>query len=335
MRDDGDQLNNELPILNSVFDGHSEYSVKYNNRFIKFYLKHPAGKDSGSLYNEYEKARKKYIKEGLMSKDEQLEFILNNGWWSKEKENEIKYLEDSIKRFEQTRKKLLYQSDKRRINEQLADLTKKLAILRKEKSEFLSSTADDLASYDAANFFIENFVFFDKDFKKPFIIDDNDDDYYSSLINLYYRYSDEFSIDKIKKAALSMEFQNMLYISDGSCTDIFGMPVVRLTKNQADLLMWGGYYQKLIKSSQKEIPIEMYNDPEKFIEWYESVNKIEISEKNKNKKAKKKSKYGSDSKYLFGERDEIKEIGGQISGDKVLKDAEKSGGLGIYDLMEK
>lgn len=331
MQDDANQNN----ILTSIFDGKSEYTIECNSICSKFYIKHLAGRESVRLYNAYENARQKYIKEGLMSKDEQLEFIFEKGWWSHEKENEIKYIQSSIDRFEQTKKKLLYQADKKRISDQIRDLKIKLLILQKEKSDFLSSTADDIAAHDAAIFFIENFIFFDDSFRKNIVIDDSDDECFNNLIKLYYKYFEDYSQDKIKKAALSLEFQNILYISDGSCMDVFGIPAVKLTKNQADLLMWGGYYQKLIKNSQKEIPNEMYDDPNKFIEWYESVNKIELNQKNTNKKTKGRSKYGSESKFLFGERNEIKQIGGKISGDSILKDAEKVGSLGIYDLMEK
>jgi hypothetical protein len=269
-----------------------------------------------------------------MSSDDQLDFICKMGWWSREKDKEISSLESSIIRLEATRKKIIYESDRKRISEQINDLKLRISFKKQERSGFFSSTAEDLAAKDAAVFFIENFLFFDRTLKNKIKLND-DESYFAELLLIYYKYLEDCSIDNVKKAALSVPFQNMLHITSGSCTDVFGAPMIKLTKNQIDLLIWGNYYQKMIKNSPKEIPDDLYKDPDKFVEWYESAYSIETT-KNKTKKRKdKKSRYGSDSQLLFGERDDIKKIGGEISGDKVIRDVEKAGSLGMYDLMEK
>jgi hypothetical protein len=322
-------------ILEHIFSGYSEYSLE--NEFgkqVSVFIKHPSKSDAIKIYNQYNHYFNKYKNEGLMSQEEQLAFICDNGWWSKDKESEILYASDSIKRLEQTKRKIIYESDRKRIADQISDLKNKLLLLERQKSEYISSTAEDLASQESSSFFVENFIFIDKDFKEKINISDNDNIFNSCLL-IYYTYLNDFSALNVKKAALSLNFQNMLYTSSGSCMDVFGVPVIKLTKYQTDLLMWGNYYQKLVKNCTKEVPEELYKDPDKFIEWYESVNNIEINKKNTKKRRDKKSKYGSESKFLFGEREEVKKIGGEISGDKILKEAEKSGGFGIYDLMEK
>jgi len=322
-------------VLEPILNGYSEYSISLAaSGTTKLYIKHPSNFDSIKLYSIYIEFFEKFKKDGALSQSEQLSIMYENGWWSKEKEHEISYLNDSIKRLQQTRKKLIYDSDKKRIDEQINDLKNKLAILGKQKSEYVSSTAEDLASNECFNLFLENNIFIDKNFVEK--IDVSDDEVFDLCIPIYVKYLNQFSQTNIKKAAISTVFQNMIHTSSGTSMDVFGLPVIKLTKFQSELLIWSNYYQKLIKSCTKEIPDELYNDPDKFIEWYESVNNVEINKKSNKKRKDKKSKYGSESKYLFGDRDEIKKIGGEISGDKILKDAEKSSdGLGIYDLMEK
>jgi len=324
-------------ILNSIIEGYSEYSISCEdgNNFIA-YIKHPRQKELGFLYKIYTDSFNKYKKDGVPSKEEQFQFICDQGWWSQEKEKEIKYIQDSLARLQNTKKKLIYESDKKRIIEQINDLHNKLFLLEQKKSEYISLTAEDMAANDSANFFIENFIFLEIDFINKIDLDIQSEDCLKQITLAYYKYLEENSSINIKKAALHIPFQNMLYISCGSCIDVFGVPVIKLTKNQIELLMWGNYYQKLIKSSQKDIPEELYDDPDKFLEWYESVNKINVNQKS-SKKQGKKNKYGSESKFLFGERDEIKKMGENISGDKVLNDVaqSQSQSLGMYDLMEK
>lgn len=323
-----------LRILNSIFDGYSKYNL--NNGCA--YLKHPLQLDVNKIYLNYKDSCAYYENQGIMSEKEQMSLICENGWWSYDKENEILFLKKSLIRLQNTKSKLIYKADKERISEQIYDIEKKILLANRQKSEYIQTTSEDLASKESTYFFIKNFIFKDSEFKNKFIENEENDYEAEPELNLiYYRYLEEFSVKNIKKVALSVVFQNMLYTAPAfSCIEVFGNPVSKLTKNQMELLIWGGYYQKLIKNSQKEIPDELYNDPEKFIEWYESVNKVKINKKS-SKRPSKKSKYGSESKFLFGDRDEIKNIeGGEISGDKVLKEAEKRGGnLDFYDLMEK
>lgn len=322
-----------VKLLKNIFDGNSKYLLSSNNSLV--YLKHPSQYDIYDIYNVYEMFCKQYKDDyGLMSKDGQLDFICKMGWWSNDREKEISTLELSISRLEATKKRIIYESDKKRISEQILELKLKLAFKRDERAGFFSLTAEDIASKDAASYFIENFLFSDIDFKNKIQLDDNEL-YFNELLSIYSKYLEDSSVDNIKKAALSIPFQNMLSISSGSSMDVFGAPISKLTKNQLDLLSWGGYFQKMIKNSLKEIPDNLYNEPDKFIEWYESVNSVEATKNRSKKRRDKKNKYGADSKFLFGERDDIKKISGEISGDKILQDAEKSGSLGIYDLMEK
>jgi len=330
-----DAINNDssLRLLNSIFDGYSEYNLEDRSA----YLKHPLQSDINRIYINYKDFCSYYESQGIMPEKEQMALICEKGWWSEEKENEILYLKKSLKRLENTKSKLIYKADKDRIGEQIYDTQRKILLSNRQKSEYIQVTSEELASKESSYFFITNFIFKDKEFKNKFIENEENNVLENELTLIYYNYLGEFSIKNIKSAAISVVFQNMLYTAPScSCMEVFGVPAARLTKNQMDLLTWGGYYQKLIKNSKKEIPDELYDDPEKFIEWYESVNKVQINKKS-SKRSSKKSRYGSESKFLFGDRDEIKRIeGGEISGDKILKDAQNSGGkLDFYDLMEK
>lgn len=331
-----DNNSNNLHILNSIIDGYSKYDISIGT----VYLKHPSQKDTNSIYIAYNKFCKNYESQGILAEKDQISFICEMGWWSEDKENQLFYFNKSLERLKNTRSKLVYQNDKDRINEQILDIEKKILLITKERSEYIQSTSENMASKDSAYFFIENFIFSDKKMKNKVINENNEyeDDFYAQLMLIYYLYLGTFNNNNIKRVALSVPFQNMLHATPScSSMDFFGLPVVKLTKNQMDILTWGSYYQKLIKNCQKDIPEELYDSPDKFLEWYESVHKVQVNKKSSKKQSSKKSKYGSDSKFLFGERDEVKRIGGgDISGDKILKDAHSSGGqLNFYDLMEK
>lgn len=321
-----------LRTLNSILVGYSKYDL-YGKCV---YIKHPLQTEVNEIYLNYKESRSHYENQGIMSEKEQVDLICQMGWWTQEKESEIYYLKKSLERLRNTRAKLIYQTDKDRINEQILGICKKLSIVERKKSEYIQVTSEELASKDSSYQFISKFAFNDSKLSETFADIDN---YTESLLLLaYHQYLSNFSLLNIKKVALSPTFQNMLCTSpSGSCIEVFGVPSIKLTKNQIELLTWGNYYQKLITNSTKEVPDELYNEPDKFIEWYESVNKVQINKNKAKKSSSKKTKYGSESKFLFGDREDVKMISeGEISGDKILKEAELKGGkLDLYDLMEK
>jgi hypothetical protein len=102
------------------------------------------------------------------------------------------------------------------------------------------------------------------------------------------------------------------------------------------LLIFGKYYQNIIKNSDGNIPDSIYEDPDKIIDWFEASKKQKETMSDARNKLKNKSGSDNSSSFLFGNRDEVKAIGGgEVSGDKIIQETNQRGDLGIYDLIKK
>lgn len=327
-----EEKNKNLDLLHDIINGYSEYQTE--SGFI--YFKHLDVSQYQINISYYLKILQEIEGEGILSEEEQLENACKEGFWSKQQQNQIASIRKSISRLRETKKKLLYQSDKKRIEEQIAEQKKILFDLEEKKRTFLFLTSEQVAAKKSTDFYIKNFAYKDKNFSNKVFASEEDfefaDDFFIDSISVYYnKYLEKTSVFFIKKLALCSDFQNLLFISD-TPIDMFGKPIVNLTRNQIDLLIWGKYFKNIIQNVTKEIPEGLTDDPDKFLEWIDSLKDKKAQ---KNKKAAAQSGKNS-SKFLFGSSDEIKSMtGGDISGNKILKEASQKGSLNMTELMEK
>lgn len=331
MSENIDYKNKNFDLLNDIINGFSKYKTSYGDLYFK-HLDRTSNHHSISFYLN---CLKEIESDGILSEKEQIENACLQGLWSKRKEDEILSVSKSINRLKETKKKLIYKSDKERIEEQIGQQNNILKKLESEKREFLTLTSEQVASKKASDFYIKNFIYKDEKLSvKLFDIKNDfeyaDDGYIEDITYYYYMFLEKTNIANIKKLALSSDFQNLLFISDAP-TEVFGYPMSKLTKIQIDLLIWGKYFKNIIKNSTKEIPDGLTEDPDKFLEWVDSLKDKKSQKSKKSNKANQSS-----SKFLFGSSDEIRSMtGSDISGNKIIKEASDKGGLSMSDLMNK
>jgi hypothetical protein len=322
-----------LAVFDSICNGYSVYDIDQNLKNInKIYFKHLTYPESLGIKINYEIFFDEAIKSGILSESDQIKLASEKGWWTEGKESEIASIDSTIKRLNITKSKLIYNSDKDRINEQIDTERNKLNKLKKERSSYIIMTAEEWATRKTSDFFISNFAFKNSGLSDKIFGENLDED--EELVDLvtayYFKYLSEYSNKIIKTVAISTHFQNILFIGSSS-SEIFGTCIIKLTRYQHDLLVWGKYYQNIIKNSTTKVPDDVYEDPDKLEEWFESVK----NSKNTSKKPPK-SKGDGGSKFLFGDRNEIKNMtGGEISGDRIIRESQSKGGMGIYDLANK
>lgn len=332
MLKDVEEKNKNLDLLHDIINGCSQYKIESGN----IYFKHLDISQYQANISYYIKTLQDIESEGILSEEEQVENACKEGFWSKQQQNQIVSTKKSISRLKETKKKLLYQSDKKRIEEQIAEQKKILFELEEKKRTFLFLTSEQVAAKKSTDFYIKNFVYKDSSFSNKLFNSEEDfefaDDFFIESISVCYnKYLEKTNIFFIKKLALCSDFQNLLFVSD-TPIDIFGKPMVNLTRNQIDLLIWGKYFKNIMQNVTKEIPEGLTNDPDKFLEWIDSLKDKRAQ---KSKKAAAQSGKNS-SKFLFGSSDEIRSMTGQeISGNKILKEATKKGTLNMTELMDK
>lgn len=331
----GDKL---LAILMDISNGYSKYNLG-NGSF--FYFKHLNHFELLGVRNNYNDNLSIAKQNGILSEQEQIKIAYDNKWWSKQKESDLESTTLSLERLKKTKSKLIYESDKSRIDEQINAQQVRAKKLKEEKSAYITITAEDWSSRKTTDYFLQNFAYKDTEFKSKFFENLNDfelaEDYLIDELTIYYyQFLMNFSDKKIKQLAISPFFQNIIYISQCTAKDVFGVPSIKLTKNQSDLLIFAKYYQNIIKNSDGNLPDSVYEDPDKIVEWFEASKKQKDNVSGARNKLKNKSGTDNSSSFLFGNRDEVKAIiGGEISGDKLIQESHEKGTLGIYDLIKK
>lgn len=330
-----------LAMLESISIGYNKYCLHFSNNQDVYY-KHLTHFELLKIRKDYDNNLNIAISNGILREEDQIKIAYDNGWWSKSKESDLTATNLSIERLKKTKSKLIYESDKSRIEEQIISQEARAKKLSEEKNAYIVMTAEEWAGRKTVDCFLQNFIYKDdkllyKLFDKSVEFELADDVLINELTIYYYKFLMEFSDKKIKQLAISPFFQNLIYISNGTSRDIFDIPAIKMTKNQSDLLLFSKYYQNIIKNSNSDLPDIIYEDPDKIIEWAESLkkNNDSFSQISKNK-FKNKNASDNSSSFLFGNREEVKLMsGGDVSGDRIIQETQSKGNLGIYDLLKK
>lgn len=302
-----------------------------------FFVKHPNQYEFFLIRKTYESAFDGAKKDGILTEADQVAMVCQQGWWSKEKENRINYLRESVKRLKLTKSNLIYDSDRKRLDDQVEQHLAEISDIQEQRKMYINVTAEDVASQQVSMFFVKRFLYTDEALLTPAFTSESyeyADEFDVICANAaYFQYIASFSTEAIKSLACSMFFQNFLFAVDCSARGIFGLSGAELTKNQLDLVIWGKYFNTIIKNSTSPIPDELYGQPDKLTEWINSKNKQEANE-HKRRQNNPASGRGSQSSFVFGSREEIKSLYGEIGGDRVIAETHKKGGLDVFDLAK-
>ncbi len=326
----------EIPLAYaSICDGLTVFPDSFGG---EVFIKHPNQRDQIDYIHQYNIFVAQSEDMGVLKKERQIQEAADQGWWSKSKEAQIEGIRFTINRLEQTKKNLIYDSDKRRLGEQVAEQSAQLESLLTERSSYVSLTAEEWASKKTSDYFIHKHFYADSALKKNFFPSVSDfemcnEETIDFFTLLYYKYMEKMSENQIKKVALSPLFQNICFISEQNCHSMFGRSVVEATTHQIDMLFYGKYFNSIIKNAEGKVPEELYKDPDKFVEWSESsTQKRELIERSSKRGS---GNSGSGSTFLFGERSDIENMGLEVSGDKIISETKVKGGMSFQDSLEK
>jgi hypothetical protein len=328
-----------IEIYGYICDGYSRFSLCGED----VYLKHLTVIELNRVSMEYDRAVSLLESDGILSEENQIENSIQSGWWKREKEEELNSFRRALERLQTTRAKLIYKSDKERIDEQIREIKTKVILLAEERSSFVSVCSESVALSRINDYFLKHFVFKDarlteKLFQSESDYEMQDDEYIQNLLSFYSKVTNAFSHTNIKKLALSQFMQNSIYATNLTTLDIFGIPLSKCTKYQADLVVWAKYFNNMIKSCTKDVPESLYDEPDEFVKWFEDdINKQNNAAKRAsyNRQSSKGGKVKSgESTFFFGDRKEVEQLAGtsRLGGDKIIEKAKESGGLSIIDL---
>lgn len=313
------------------------YSLSYykNN---KLYFKHNTSLDSGDI----DQVRQEFIevaqKKGLPTEDQKEEYIILEDLWSKDKNEEIKNLKFNISNLKQTKSKLFKNDDINEFNKQIDVKKLELINLISERKELLGFTVEDYATKKINEYYMFNSLFKDKNLKNKFFSEEEFDELenkdISEILQIYNNINKNFTENNLKKIALSSYYLSLFNICDESAYNLYGKPIIYLTFYQMEVFGYARYFKSALEQAKHRPTDELYEDPEKLIEWLESSRNAEEL-LNKTEQGHK-GKEGTIATSIIGaKKEDLAKIGKDENGISLHKEAEKKGGvLSMNDLMK-
>jgi hypothetical protein len=240
------------------------------------FIKHFTELENGDL----DKYRRKFSQEatdkGLESKEEKLTFLIRNQLWSNEKEKEIENLERQISDTEMLLKNLIIKKQINDAKSKIKNYTKQLSELENEKLSMLGFCAESYTDKKINELVIYLSFYSDKEFKNRFFSEEEfdllSDRELDNLVLILTRFYQKFAHDKIKRICACSFFMSLFNLCENSPLNFFGKHVKDLTILQVNLFSQAKYFKSLMENqAQTNPPSDVVSDPDKMIEWYESV----------------------------------------------------------------
>jgi len=318
-----------------ILKGYTESYYKNN----KIYFKHNTSFDSGDIDSKKQDFIKKAKENGLPTEEEKEIYLISEKLWSNEENEKIKNIKSYISNLKTTKSKLLRNEEIKAINQQINDENFKLIELISEKKELLGFTVEDYANKKINEYYMYNSLFRDKNLNERYFSEDEFDELenkdISEIIEIYNNVNKKFSEKNLKKVALSSFYLSLYNLCEDSPYYLYGKPIIYLTFYQIEVFSYSRYFKNALSEAKHKPIDELYEDPEKLIDWLESsknaeevLNKTEIKD-SKNSEgvigtsivgAKKEdlAKIGADEKCLSLHGEAIKK-GGNLTMEDLMK----------------
>ena len=312
--------------LSSVLLGYSVAMLDNQKVFIK----HHGYCDSIETDFQYELAFQRCIKNKIFTEQEKFEWAIKNGFWSKEEDLRVKFLQDLIRESESRKLKILIPSQKSEISKEIKIYEEELGQLIYKKTSTIGVTAEMIASQRSEDYYIFKSFYTDSSLSCSLYsdewFDDIDDDKMQELKTLYFDTLKFMLNNNIRNIAISNAFMSFMYLTENPF-DILAKPLSAYTFYQMDLISYGKLYKRIL-SSEPSPPENIKGDPDQLEQW---MNKANTSRK----LTETKTSSENSGKMIIGANSEdIKEIFGNEEVINVGDEIKKKGRMSMKELMK-
>jgi hypothetical protein len=312
------------------------YSFQRDPQFGNVYIKHLNLLDSADIDIKAEEFRERAHK--LPTNEEQEEYLIKEGLWSKEKNIEVKDLRQFVDGLVTTKSRLHIQSQVEEINKQIIENKTKLSLLEFEKSNLIGLTQDNFTLRKSNEFYMYKALFKDAELTIPCFSAEDFDELdvidVSNLSILYNNLSNKFSALNLKRIAVSPFFLNIFYLCEDNAFSFFGRAVSELTFYQFELFNHGKYFKYIISESKGKIDDNLFDDPDSLIDWF---NSSQNAQKLLEKAVQREGESGAVS-LVGATKEDYKRLGIQVEDQPMVDfatEAKKHGGtLTMAQMLE-
>ena len=116
---------------------------------------------------------------------------------------------------------------------------------------------------------------------------------------------------------------------------LYGKPIIDLTFYQMEVFSYSRYFRNALSEAKHKPSDELYDDPEKLIDWLESSKNAEEMLNKGSKKENTKSEGAIGTSIIGAKKEDLAKIGIDEKGISLHDEALKKGGvLSMEDLMK-
>ena len=312
--------------FNEIIKGYSKRKFRGSPIFIK----HLGVSEKAFFDFRFQEFYEYALSSGILSEEEALKKIIEDGFWSDKEEEEINTLKKYIDRLILTKKNFVRKLEIEAISKQIDEERQKLAKKISQKKEALGKTAEEYASNRSNDYIIYESLFTDESLsKRVFSETEFEEMTYEDLIEyilFFNEYMEDFKEYNLQKIAL-LDFFQPYYIVLDQPMQLWGKPMVYLTDFQIRTTIYGKIFKNIFETTEY-IPDEIRYDPDKLFEYTDK------SKAKKNLESKQKNKDKASGEAVFGAtKEEMEEM--KAAGTKTLNDAMKTKGVMTMDELIK
>ena len=316
-------------IFSEVLRG---YSI-VESSFGKSRINHFTNFDSAALDIKNKTFYDKAIREGLPSRKERIDHLLDEGVWTDEKNKDVINTKSYIIGLKSSKSKAFVQTQIDQINKNIEESQLKLSGLELEKEEMIGFTAEAYAARRINEFYMYNAFSSEKGQRlfTPEEFEDLEEKKMMELIGLYNKTTRKFNSNNLKLVSLAGFFANIFYLCENDAFVFYGKAIVALTFYQIELFGYARYYKSLLEQTEGQPPADMMDKPHKLVEWFDSTK----SAKEVLDKVDKGE--GTASSLVGATKQDLKRLGldnPQETINLAKKAAAKGGKLTMEDMMK-
>ena len=325
MKDEIRKAKDQRLIKTAFVDIVRGYSVNKLKKFKIFYVKHLTGADISDIDMKRDFYTEKTAKEGMPTNDERIKQCIEEGTWSEAKNSRIRDLTNSLDGLENTRRKLPIERDRKSVQEEIDRRKKEIETLSIKREMLVGFTAEKYAAKKINEYYMFVSLCKDPELKYKYFSEEEFDEVsreeITSLVEEYNLLIQKFEGRMLKKISLSQHFLNLFYLCKDNPLVFFGKPVVKLTFYQTELFGLGVYFKSILSNAKIKPPRELFDDPDRFVDWIESTSNME---KEIEKVKKREAKEGGDS-LVGASKEEMERMGKSGEVISLQEEAKKRG----------
>ena len=200
-----------------------------------------------------------------------LEALKKSGEWTEEQENSYLNATEYVGRLQDVLKTLAWPSQIEEKKKEIEAARKVAAEKSAERNAVVGVTAEQFADKKANEKFIFDNLCRDSECQHGLFAPDEyeelEDPEIESVIIIINGIIRDYQESYVKKAGLSQLVRDLISISEGDAMRFYGVPAIRLTYYQIELLNYGRWFKEILSDPKKKPPAHMLDNPDLLIEW--------------------------------------------------------------------